>query len=222
MAQTRWYRERQNDSYFKAAKKAGYRARSAYKLQQINNKFGLIKPGDATIDLGCAPGGWAQVLVEMVGDEGLVLGVDLQKTRPLEGATFIQGDFTQEKTRARLTEILAESDRSDLDVVVSDMAPDMSGNYDLDQYRSVHLGTLAVEFADKHLKIGGHFICKVFEGADFMELREMVLQRFRKVRQVHPAASRKQSSEVYLVGLGYKGTAGVKKEEEEDDPYEAE
>ncbi len=206
MAQTRWYRERLNDSYFKAAKKAGYRARSAFKLQQINNQFKVVKPGDAVIDLGCAPGGWAQVLVEMVGEEGLVLGVDLQKTRPMEGARFIQGDFTLDETRSRMTAILAAAGRSDLDVVVSDMAPDMSGNYDLDQFRSVHLSMLAVQFADLHLKLGGHFVCKVFEGADFMEIREMVLKRFRKVRQVHPAASRKQSSEVYLVGLGYRGT----------------
>lgn len=205
MAQTRWYRERRNDPYFKKAKKDGYRARSAFKLKQINNKHRVVRRGDAVVDLGCAPGSWSQVLVELVGPEGVVVGVDLQRTRPVEGARFVQGDFTQDATQRRLEAVLEESGRRELDAVVSDMAPDMSGTYDLDQARSVHLAMLALEFGDRHLKPGGHFVCKVFEGADFQELRTEVRSRFRWVRQVHPPASRKQSSEVFLVGLKYQG-----------------
>ncbi len=213
MGQTRWYRERRDDPYFKQAKKAGYRARSAYKLQQINNKFKVVKKGAAVADLGCAPGGWSQVLVELVGEDGLVVGVDLQRTRPIEGARFLQGDFTQQDTRDRLSAILEEAGRGALDAVVSDMAPDMSGNYDLDQARSVHLSTLALEFADRHLREGGNFVCKVFEGADFQEFRAAVRERFRSVRLVHPAASRKQSSEVFVVGLRFQGAPDGDEEE---------
>lgn len=220
MAQTRWYRERRADPYFRKAKKEGYRARSAFKLKQINNKWRVVRRGDAVADLGCAPGGWSQVLVELVGPEGLVVGIDLQKTRPVEGARFLQGDFTHQDARERVSALLAEAGRSDLDAVVSDMAPEMSGNYGLDQARSVHLSMLALEFADKHLKEGGFFVCKVFEGADFQEIREAVRKRFKSVKQVHPAASRKQSSEVFLVGMKYRGVAdGGDAGADEDDPY---
>lgn len=220
VAQTRWYRERRADPYFRKAKKDGYRSRSAFKLKQINNKWRVVRPGDAVADLGCAPGGWSQVLVEMVGPEGLVVGVDLQRTRPIDGARLLQGDFTQAETRDRVSAVLAEAGRSELDAVVSDMAPDMSGNYDLDQVRSVHLATLALEFADKHLRQGGFLVCKVFEGADFQDFREEVRKRFRAVHSVHPPASRKQSSEVFVVGMKYQGVpdeagAGA----DGDDPY---
>ncbi len=203
MSGTRWYQDRRRDSYYKQAKKQGYRARSAFKLKQMQDKFRLLRPGHAVADLGCAPGGWSQVLVELVAPDGIVVGVDLQKTRPVEGAQFIQGDFTQTDTRRRLAELLAATGRTHLDAVVSDMAPDMSGTYDLDQARSVHLSTLALEFADAHLIAGGTFLCKVFEGADFQEFREAVRARYKRVQQFHPPASRKQSSEVYLVATGF-------------------
>ena len=206
MSGTRWYQDRRRDGFYKAAKKEGYRARSAYKLKQMQDKFRFLKPGHAVADLGCAPGGWSQVLVEIVGDEGVVVGVDLQKTRPVEGATFLQGDFTHESTHQRLVELLATKGRDAFDAVVSDMAPDMSGNYDLDQLRSVHLCTMALEFADRHLKPGGSFLCKVFEGADFQDFREEVRARYKRVFQSHPEASRKQSSEVYLYARGFKGS----------------
>ena len=195
----RWYQERRRDPFFRKAKQAGYRSRSAYKLQQMQERFRLVRPGDAVADLGCAPGGWSQVLVEMVGPTGIVLGVDLQKTRPVEGATFVQGDFTRPDTVARLEELLQQTGRAAFDVVVSDMAPDMSGNYGLDQARSVHLCRLALQFAASHLRDGGQFLCKVFEGADFMEFRDEVRAGYRKVFQFNPPASRKQSSEVYLI-----------------------
>lgn len=198
----RWYQERRKDSYFRKAKVQGYRARSAYKLKQMQERWRFLKNGQAVADLGCAPGGWSQVLVELVGREGLVLGVDLQKTRPVEGATFLQGDFTHKETQDRLVALLEKSGHDGFDCVVSDMAPDMSGQYDLDQARSVHLCELALAFAEQHLRPGGSMLCKVFEGADFQAFREEVRQRFRKVYQFAPPASRKQSSEVYLFARG--------------------
>lgn len=202
---SRWHQERRRDPYHRDAKRQGYRARSAYKLKQMMRKHRVVRPGDAVVDLGCAPGGWSQVLVEQVGPEGVVVGVDLQRIRPLEGARFIRGDFTARETHERLARVLEEAGRSEVDAVVSDMAPDMTGNYGIDQARSVHLCQMALRFADAHLRSGGGFVCKVFEGEDFVDFREEVRSRFRKVFQVHPPASRKQSSEVYLVAQGYRG-----------------
>ncbi len=204
---TRWYQERRREGYYKQAKREGYRARSAYKLKQIQQRFGFPKNGDAVADLGCAPGGWAQVLVELVGPEGVVVGVDLQRVAPIEGARLIQGDFTKPETHQRLAAELESTGRDSLDAVVSDMAPDMSGNYNVDQVRSIHLCEMALRFAQRHLRPGGGFVCKVFEGADFQEFRETVRASFRSVRQYHPPASRKTSSEVYLVAKGFTGAA---------------
>ncbi|MGB0653693.1 MAG: RlmE family RNA methyltransferase [Thermoplasmatota archaeon] len=205
MARTRWYQDRVRDGYYKQAKKEGYRARSAYKLQQLQQRFRFLKKGYAVADLGCAPGGWSQVLTELVGPEGLVIGVDLQRVAPIEGARLMQGDFTKPATHRRLAKELADSGRGKLDAVVSDLAPDMTGNYDLDQSRSVHLCELAQGFAQAHLRPGGAFVLKVFEGADFQEFREGLRSAFRRVHHYHPPASRKASSEVYLVATGYKG-----------------
>lgn len=202
---TRWYQERMREGYYRQAKREGYRARSAYKLAQINEKYRLVGEGDAVVDLGCAPGGWAQVLVEIVGGSGFVGGVDLQRVKPVPGARFMQGDFTLRSTHDKLSAILKDTGHNQLDCVVSDMAPDMSGNYEIDQVRSVHLAEMALDFARKHLKDGGHFACKVFEGADFQTFRAEVRRQFRSVYQFHPPASRKASSEIYLVAKGYKG-----------------
>jgi 23S rRNA (uridine2552-2'-O)-methyltransferase len=216
VSQTRWYQERSKESYYRRAKKEGYRARSAYKLQQVNEKYQVVRDGDAVADLGCAPGGWLQVLVEAVGSSGCVVGVDLQRIKPIPGAKAIQGDFTVRATHDKLSGLLAEANRSSLDAVVSDMAPDMSGNYDIDQFRSVHLADMALDFADKHLKKGGHFVCKVFEGADFMAFRNEVKARFKSLYQFHPPASRKSSSEIYLIAKGFKGAPKEKAEAKAD------
>ncbi|HEX2066094.1 MAG TPA: RlmE family RNA methyltransferase [Candidatus Thermoplasmatota archaeon] len=213
---TRWFQERQKEGYYRLAKKEGYRARSAYKLMQINEKYAILRPGAAVADLGCAPGGWSQVLVEQVGAGGIVVGVDLQRVKPIPGARFIHGDFMRRETHDRLAALLEEAGRKQLDCVVSDMAPDMSGNYELDQVRSVQLGEMALDFATRHLREGGHFACKVFEGADFQAFRDLVRRHFRSVYQYHPAASRRSSSEVYLVAKGLKGRAAA--DEGGDDP----
>jgi 23S rRNA (uridine2552-2'-O)-methyltransferase len=217
---TRWYQDRQKEAYYRQAKKEGYRARSAYKIQQIHERFTVVRKGEAVADLGAAPGGWSQVLVELVGPEGLVVGVDLQRIKPIQGATFLQGDFTQRATHDRLSALLADKGRTALDAVVSDMAPDMSGNYELDQVRSIHLAEMALDFADKHLRPGGAFVCKVFEGADFPEFRAEVKRRFKRLHQYHPAASRKSSSEVYLVGKHHLGAnaPGAKEDDEDEAP----
>ncbi len=201
---TRWYQERRREHFHRQAKREGYRARSAYKLKQIHNRFHVIRKGDAVADLGCAPGGWTQVLVELVGPEGFVAGVDLQRTRPIEGAVLLRGDFTKTSVQDKLADALVEGGHDVLDAVVSDMAPDMTGTYDLDQARSVHLCEIALQAAERHLKNDGVFVCKIFEGADFQEFRMHVKSKFRSVRMYHPPASRKQSSEVYMVALGYK------------------
>lgn len=220
---TRWYQDRQREAYYRKAKKEGYRARSAYKIQQIHERFTVVRKGEAVADLGAAPGGWSQMLVELVGAQGLVVGVDLQRIKPIPGAKFIQGDFTRKETQDRLSQLLAETGRDKVDAVVSDMAPDMSGNYELDQVRSVQLAEIALAFADKHLREGGAFVCKVFEGADFPQFRTEVKRRFKRMHQYHPAASRKSSSEVYMIGKHYmgpgKGTATD--EDDDDDPVAA-
>ncbi|MHB8632963.1 MAG: RlmE family RNA methyltransferase [Thermoplasmatota archaeon] len=200
---TRWYQERKREGYYRQAKREGYRARSAYKLQQVNEKYRLLGLGDAVADLGAAPGGWSQILVEAVGREGLVIGLDLQRVRPIPGAHFVHGDIRHPETRARLAQLLVEAGRDHLDAVVSDMAPDMSGNYELDQVRSIQLGEMALAFAQEHLKTGGNLLCKVFEGADFQAFRDEMRRSFRSVYQFHPPASRPSSSEIYLVAKGF-------------------
>lgn len=217
---TRWYQERQGEAYYRQAKKEGYRARSAYKIQQIHERFTVVRKGEAVADLGAAPGGWSQMLVELVGPEGLVVGVDLQRIKPIPGAVFLQGDFMQRSTHERLAALLKEKGRSRLDAVVSDMAPDMSGNYELDQVRSIQLCEMAIDFADHHLRVGGAFVCKVFEGADFPQFRTEVKRRFKRLHQYHPPASRKASSEVYLVGKHFLGPGG-KAEAGDDDEDDA-
>jgi 23S rRNA (uridine2552-2'-O)-methyltransferase len=209
---TRWYQERKGEAYYRQAKKEGYRARSAYKIQQIHERFTVVRKGEAVVDLGAAPGGWSQVLVELVGPEGLVVGVDLQRIKPIPGAHFLQGDFRVRATHEAVAAILAERGHKAIDAVVSDMAPDMSGNYELDQVRSIQLCEMALDFADRHLRPGGAFVCKVFEGADFQQFRTEVKRRFKRLHQFHPPASRKSSSEVYLVGKHY---LGVPKDGEE-------
>jgi 23S rRNA (uridine2552-2'-O)-methyltransferase len=214
---TRWYQERQREAYYNRAKKEGYRARSAYKIQQIHERFTVVRKGEAVADLGAAPGGWSQMLVELVGPEGLVIGVDLQRIKPIPGAFFLQGDFMQRATHDRLAKLLADKGRSHLDAVVSDMAPDMSGNYELDQVRSIQLCEMALDFADKHLRPGGAFVCKVFEGADFPQFRAEVKRRFKRMHQYHPAASRKSSSEIYMVGKHFLGPGGKGEEGDGED-----
>ncbi|WP_254542990.1 23S rRNA (uridine(2552)-2'-O)-methyltransferase [Halomarina pelagica] len=184
------------DDYYNRAKQQGYRSRAAYKLKQLNETAGLIQPGDTVVDLGAAPGGWLQVAAELAGEGGTVVGVDLQRVKPLDGVETVRGDMTEEETRERIREAL---DGREADVVLSDMAPNMSGEYSLDHARSVHLARMAFETARDLLAPGGDFVAKVFDGPDVRDLRRDVEREFDYVREVRPEASRKESSELYLV-----------------------
>ena len=199
---TRWYSEKKREHYYKQAKQQGYRARSAYKLKEIQRKFSVMKPGDYVIDLGGAPGGWSQIASEIIGSTGKIIAVDLQEMKPLQGVIVIQGDMTQEDT---VQEIQQQMKQPYADVVLSDMSPDISGNYTVDQARSVWLCEHALSTVEKLLKPQGHFVCKIFEGEDIASFREKLRQSFYIVKQFSPKASRKSSSEVYLIAMSFHG-----------------
>jgi len=185
------------DEYYNKAKQEGYRARSAYKLAQLDETANLMHEGDTVVDLGAAPGGWLQVASERVGESGTVVGVDRQRIDPIEGVETIRGDMTEVDTKDRLREAVGAAD-----LVVSDMAPNVSGQYELDHARSVHLARQALDVALDVLAPGGDFVAKVFDGQDLADLRTDVESEFEYVREVRPDASRDESSELYLVGKG--------------------
>ena len=189
------------DDYYNRAKQQGYRSRASYKLKQIDEDAALFERGDTVVDLGAAPGGWLQVAAEAVGEGGTVVGVDLQRIDDLEDhdVETIRGDMTEERTRHYLREAVGERGA---DVVVSDMAPNMTGEYSLDHARSVHLARQAFSVAEELLAPGGDFVVKVFQGQDLDAFREEVDAEFEYVRTVSPPASRDASSEVYLVATG--------------------
>lgn len=202
------------DHYYNKSKQEGYRARSAYKLKQLDESAGLISAGDTVVDLGAAPGGWLQVAAEKVGGHGKVVGVDLQRIKELDAHTveIIRGDMTAEETKETLLDAIGEGGA---DLVLSDMAPNMTGEYSLDHARSVYLARQAFEVALDVLESGGDLAVKVFDGPDLADLRSEMEEEFQYVRAVHPEASRQESSEVYLVGKK-RITAPVNKGDELD------
>ena len=193
---TRWYSEKKREHFYKEAKRVGYRARSAFKLKQIQKKFGIIQEGDTVIDLGAAPGGWSQVIKELVGDQGTVVGIDLLRIEPINGVTFLQGDMTEEPTIQKIRQVI---ERDKADVLLSDMSPDISGNYSIDQARSIYLCEQALKAVEPLLKDGGHFACKMFAGEDMQEFIQKTHQKFKTVKCFSPPASRKSSSEIYVI-----------------------
>jgi 23S rRNA (uridine2552-2'-O)-methyltransferase len=195
---TRWYKERKGEHYYREAKKLGYRARSAFKLKQIQEKYKIMKRGDAVIDLGSSPGGWSQVAKEIVGN-GAMVAVDIKKMEPIHNVRFIQGDVTNEETIAELKKI------GKIDVVLSDLSPDISGNYSLDHSRSIWLCEMALNLAKILLKKNGNFCCKVFQGNEFDKFFEEVRLNFDVAKIFVPPATRKRSSEVYVIGKRFKG-----------------
>jgi len=197
---TRWYLEKKREHFYKQAKKDGYRARSAFKLLQIQKRYGILKQGDTVVDLGAAPGGWSQVVKEIVGDEATVIGIDLLQIQPIEGITFLQGDMTEEES---IQNILDLTDENNVDVVISDMSPNISGNYSMDQARSIFLCEQALKTCDLILRPGGNFVCKVFEGEDLPDLLKEVKTKFKIIKQFNPTASRKTSSEVYIIAKNF-------------------
>ncbi|GAB7091925.1 23S rRNA (uridine(2552)-2'-O)-methyltransferase [Halorubrum luteum] len=189
------------DDYYNRAKQQGYRSRASYKLKQIDEDAELFERGDTVVDLGAAPGGWLQVAAEAVGETGTVVGVDLQRIDEFDDhdVETIRGDMTEERTQHYLREAVGERGA---DVVVSDMAPNMTGEYSLDHARSVHLARQAFAVAEELLAPGGDFVVKVFQGRDLDAFREEVGEEFEYVRTMSPPASRDASSEVYLVAKG--------------------
>ena len=197
---TRWYREKKREHFYKEAKKHGYRARSSYKLKQIQKKYHIIREGDYVLDLGAAPGGWSQVAWEYVGSSGKVIGVDLSRIIPFQDIIFIKGDVTDHSTIEQIRSILSDHT---LDVVLSDMAPNISGNYSIDHIQSIYLSTCALSVVELVLKPHGHFVCKVFMGDTFQEFLDSMKQRFSIVNCYSPPASRKSSSEMYIIGKSF-------------------
>ena len=196
-----WMQEHVTDPYVRKAQAEGMRSRAAYKLQQLAERDHLLKPGMVVVDLGCAPGGWAQVAGRVVGAEGCVVGVDLLEMLPVPGVRFVQGDFGDDAVLAEVEKYL---EGRPVDLVLSDMAPNMSGVAGVDQARSIGLAELALDFAVNHLKPQGNFLVKVFQGSGFEELVAEIRRRFVQVMIRKPEASRSRSNEVYLVGKGLK------------------
>jgi 23S rRNA (uridine2552-2'-O)-methyltransferase len=196
-----WMHEHVTDPYVRQAKQAGYRSRAAYKLLELAQQDRLIRPGMLVVDLGASPGGWSQVAAELVGPKGRVLAVDILDMQPVPGVEFVQGDFRED---AALHALEARLEGARVDLVLSDMAPNISGIGMVDQARSAHLGELALEFALKWLKPDGNLLVKAFQGEAYNELRENMRRHFRQVLTRKPQASRSRSAEMYLLARGLK------------------
>ncbi len=201
---TRWLSRHLNDPYVAAAKAQGYRARSAFKLKELDEKFGILKGAKAVIDLGAAPGGWSQIVRE-VNPNSKIVGIDLLAIEPMAGVTFLQHDFLDPDIQMKLSEILG----SRADVVLSDMAANTVGHKQTDHLRTMGLCEVALQFAETVLKIDGIFVAKVFAGGADPELLKRMKQLFKTVKHAKPAASRKESSEWYVVAKGFRGYEDV-------------
>ena len=205
-----WLNDHLNDPYVKLAQHEGYRARAAYKLKEIDETLGLIQPGHRVVDLGSAPGAWSQYARRKLSPggaavgqlDGTIVALDILPMEPVEGVRFLQGDFREDAVLAQLAEALQGQP---VDVVVSDMAPNLSGIESSDAARISHLVELAVEFAQRHLKPEGALVVKVFHGSGYSQLVKLFKESFRVVKPVKPKASRGKSAETFLVGIGLKG-----------------
>ncbi|HEB95282.1 MAG TPA: 23S rRNA (uridine(2552)-2'-O)-methyltransferase RlmE [Sedimenticola thiotaurini] len=196
-----WLDRHFNDEYVKRAQREGYRSRAVYKLLEIQERDRLLQPGQTVVDLGAAPGGWSQMARRIVGDRGRVIALDILPMEPIPGVDFIEGDFREEGPLQALRELLGDGP---VDLVISDMAPNVSGVSAVDQPRSIYLCELALEFAREVLKPGGGFLVKVFQGEGFDQYYRELRSSFRKVATRKPKASRPRSREVYLLAGNYK------------------
>lgn len=188
------------DQYRRLAKDQGYRARSAYKLMQLNSSYHILKRGSKVVDLGCAPGGWLQVATKEVGAAGKVVGIDLKPVEQVAGATVLEGNIEDPSMLSKIADILGGK----ADIVLSDLAPNVSGVWDIDQARQISLSTIALGFARQVLRVGGSAVFKVFEGDMLGEFRAELKNSFGRVLLSKPTASRQQSSELYIVCLDFK------------------
>lgn len=214
-SQTRWLKEHFDDPFVKEAHKRGLRSRASFKLEELQKKDRLIKFGNIVVDLGAAPGGWSDFASKCVGEKGRVVACDILPMRPIRGVEFLQGDFRENEVFAQLYSRLGEG----ADVVMSDMAPNMSGNKAIDQPRAMFLAELALDMARRVLKVGGSFVIKVFTGTGSQEFLAELKKDFTIVRVRKPEASRDRSREVYMVATGFKGheLSGKMPEFNEDD-----
>jgi 23S rRNA (uridine2552-2'-O)-methyltransferase len=196
----RWLSRQLNDPYVAAARQQGWRSRAAFKLLDLDDRFHLIGRGARVLDLGAAPGGWTQVAVKR--GAGTVVGVDLLAMDPIPGAITLQADFTEPETQARLAELLG----GNADIVLSDMAPNTTGHAATDHIRIMALAEQALAFAADMLAEGGHFVAKVFQGGSEKQMLAQMKRSFASVRHAKPPSSRKESSELYVVASGFRGT----------------
>ena len=216
-----WLHDHMNDTYVKLAQKDGYRARAAYKLKEIDEELHLLKPGQIVVDLGAVPGAWSQYVRRKFAPKeagvggaavgamnGTIIALDVLDFEPIEGVTFIRGDFREEAVVAELEALIGGRT---VDVVVSDMAPNLSGIESADSARMADLVELAVDFAGKHLTPQGALVCKVFHGSGYSQLAKLFKTRFRVVKPIKPKASRDKSAETCLVGIGLKAVLLVPK-----------
>jgi 23S rRNA (uridine2552-2'-O)-methyltransferase len=201
-ASARWLARQLNDPYVTAAKQQGWRSRAAFKLLELDDKFHLIQKGGRVLDLGAAPGGWTQVAVKR--GAARVLALDLLPIDPIHGSTIIQGDFTDPEMPARLSAELG----GDVNLVLSDMAPNTTGHAATDHIRIVALAEMALDFAVQVLAPGGAFVAKVFQGGSEKQILDVLKRNFASVRHAKPPSSRKESSELYVVATGFKGRPG--------------
>ena len=195
-----WLREHFDDEYVRRSQGGRYRSRASYKLLEMQDKDGLIRPGMTVVDLGAAPGGWSQVAAELVGDQGRVVASDILPMDSIAGVDFVQGDFTDDLVFERLLSVIGEQGA---DLVISDIAPNMSGMIEIDQPRSLGLAELALELAKSILKPGAYFLVKLFHGAGYPEYYWEMQSRFDSIKTRKPKASRARSREVYLLGSGF-------------------
>jgi 23S rRNA (uridine2552-2'-O)-methyltransferase len=198
---SRWLRRQESDPYVRRAKQEGWRSRAVYKLVEMQERHRLMKPGGAVLDLGAAPGAWSQYAASVVRQKGRVIAVDLLEMDPIAGVEFVQGDFREPETLGKVLSCIA---KQRLDLVMSDMAPNISGNRSVDQPRSMYLAELTVDLAGQVLKPGGSMVLKLFHGEGFDDFVRSARRRFGSVRVRKPAASRTQSRETYMVATNFR------------------
>ena len=193
------------DKFYKRAKEEGYRSRSAFKLLQIEDKYRVIKESDVVVDLGAAPGGWSQVAIRLVGEKGVVISVDMQQIEKIEGVEIIKSDITkEEETVMAVKEMLLMKGKDSVDVVLSDVSPELSGNKSYDHFRSFELSESALNIASALLRKNGDFVAKIFQGGCYKKFYTDVKGKFGYTRAYSPEASRKRSAEVYVIGKGFR------------------
>jgi len=196
-----WLKKRRRDFYYRKAKLEGLRSRAAYKLEQLDKKFKIFKGVKKVLDLCCAPGGWLQYSLSRIGEDGLIIGVDLVEIAPLPNVYFIQGDITREETLEKIVKVA----NGKIDLVLSDCSPNVSGIWELDHARQIYLAETSLKIARKVLRKGGKFVVKVFQGDLFNNYLDKVRAFFKMVKVTKPEASRKESAEMYIIAFNFNG-----------------